>query len=139
MSATWQAAALIASEAVCSGSAGAFEHREVERVVHEPGRRCGPSSSPIRSDICPAAVSAEDNGLGALIDRGGDVGGFGADEHRHGDHRFEHLRGDDHGLSGQAAGMDHLRLIVGTSSGGISTRRSPRATINGLGQFDNLA
>jgi hypothetical protein len=33
-----------------------------------------------------------------VIDRGRDVGGFGARRDRRADHRFEHLRRDDHGL-----------------------------------------
>ena len=48
--------------------------------------------------------------VGALVDGGGDVGDFRARRHRRIDHRFQHLRGDDHRLAGLAAGPRHLLL-----------------------------
>ena len=51
--------------------------------------------------------------VAALEDGGGDVGHLGAGRHRRGDHRFEHLGGDDHRLAGAAAGAGDLLLDAG--------------------------
>ena len=48
--------------------------------------------------------------VGAVVDRGGHVRGFGARGHRRADHRFEHLRGDDHRLAQPAAGAHDALL-----------------------------
>ena len=53
------------------------------------------------------------DGVGALEDGGGDVGDFGAGRHRRGDHRFQHLGGDDHRLAGAAGGAGDLLLDAG--------------------------
>ena len=51
--------------------------------------------------------------VGALEDRGGDVGDFGARRHRRTDHRFQHLRRHHHRLAGGAAHARHLLLHAG--------------------------
>ena len=51
--------------------------------------------------------------VAAFEDGGGDVGHLGAGRHRRGDHRFEHLGGDDHRLAGAAAGAGDLLLDAG--------------------------
>ncbi len=48
--------------------------------------------------------------VGAVVDRVGDVGHFGAGRLRALDHRFEHLRGDDHRLA-EAARGEHDALL----------------------------
>ena len=69
--------------------------------------------------------------VGALEDRGGDVGDLGARRHRRGDHRFQHLRRDHHRLAGaRGAARVICFWMPGTFSSGISTPRSPRATIS---------
>ena len=50
------------------------------------------------------------HGIGALEDRGGDVGHLGAGRHRAQDHRFEHLGRHHHWLAGAAGGARHLLL-----------------------------
>ena len=52
-------------------------------------------------------------GVGAVEDRGGDVGDLGARRHRARDHRFQHLRRDHHRLAGAAAGPRHFLLHAG--------------------------
>ena len=51
--------------------------------------------------------------VGAVENGGGDVGDFSAGRHRARDHRFQHLRGDDHRLAGAAAGARHFLLHAG--------------------------
>ena len=51
--------------------------------------------------------------VGAFVDRGGDVGDFGARRHRRGDHRFQHLRRHHHRLAGRAAEPRHQLLHAG--------------------------
>jgi hypothetical protein len=70
------------------------------------------------------------DGVGALEDRGRDVRDLGARRHRACDHRFQHLRRDDDRLAGAAAGARDLLLDARHRSSGISTPRSPRATIS---------
>ena len=48
--------------------------------------------------------------IGAVIDGGRHVGGLRARRRRRLDHRFQHLRRDDHRLAGHAAGTDQLFL-----------------------------
>ena len=48
--------------------------------------------------------------IGAVIDRGGDVGRLRASRRRRGDHRFEHLGRYHHRLACLAAAPDHLLL-----------------------------
>ncbi len=59
----------------------------------------------------------EHHRVGAVVDRGGDVGGLGARRHRRRDHRLQHLRGDDHRLARAAAGAEdpplHRRHLLG--------------------------
>ncbi len=51
--------------------------------------------------------------VAALEDGGCHVRHLGAGRHRRGDHRFEHLGGDDHRLAGAAAGTGDLLLDAG--------------------------
>ena len=50
------------------------------------------------------------DGVGAFVDRGGDVGDLGAGRHRALDHRFQHLGGDHHRLAGAPRQPRHLLL-----------------------------
>ncbi len=50
----------------------------------------------------------------------------------------QHLGRDDNRLAFAAAGADQLLLDAGHASSGISTPRSPRATISASGEFDDL-
>jgi hypothetical protein len=49
----------------------------------------------------------------AVVDRRRDVGGLGRGGHRRGDHRLQHLGGDDHRLAGAAAGAQDAPLDGG--------------------------
>ncbi len=98
------AAALIASAiGVLGRQAAGVEQREIEQVLCT--RRA------MRSIIATASIGYfADGGLcrqhhrvGALIDGGRDIGGLGAGWGRRADHQFQHLRGDDHRLAGDAA------------------------------------
>ena len=76
--------------------------------------------------------------VGALEDRGGDVGNFGARRHRARDHRFQHLRRDHDRLAGAAAGARHLLLHAGHLlerhlDAEIAARHHQR-----VGQFENV-
>ena len=78
----------------------------------------------------PLAVSAESITASVAVENGvGHVAGFGARGTRVLDHRFQHLRGRDHRLAPSAARRMMCFWIEGTFSGGISTPRSPRATM----------
>ena len=69
--------------------------------------------------------------VAAVEHRVGDIAGFGARRARRNGHRFQHLRRGDDELARRVAGAnDALFCNSGTSSGGISTPRSPRATIS---------
>ena len=48
--------------------------------------------------------------VGALVDAAGDVGGLGAGRGRGGDHRFQHLGGDDHRRAAAPGGADDALL-----------------------------
>src|SRR5690606_8154046 len=68
--------------------------------------------------LADAGLAGEHDGVGALEDGVGDVGGLGAGGARRGDHRFEHLGGDDDGpglLAAQFDGalLDHRHLFEG--------------------------
>ena len=76
--------------------------------------------------------------IGAVVDRGGDVGDFGAGRNRAIDHRFEHLRRHHDRLAVAARASTMHFCNAGTSSSGISTPRSPRATITRVGQLQNV-
>ena len=53
------------------------------------------------------------HGIGAVVDGGRDVGRLGPRRRRRLDHRFEHLRRDDHRLAGRRQSADQLLLPAG--------------------------
>ena len=79
------------------------------------------------------------HGVGAVEDRGGDVGDFGAGRHRARDHRFQHLGRDHHRLAGAAAQPRHFLLHAGHFfqrhfDAEIAARHHQR-----VGEFENVA
>ncbi len=88
---------------------------------------------------CPdAEFRRQHHRVGAVENRGGDVGNFGARRHRAGDHRFQHLGGDDDRLAGAAAGPRHLLLHAGDFfqrhfDAEIAARHHQR-----IGEFENV-
>ncbi len=69
-------------------------------------------------------LAGEHDGVGAVVDRVGHVGDFGARGARVLDHRFEHLRGGDHGLGVLGGAADDVLL-----NGGNFFRRNFHAQI----------
>ena len=98
-----RAAAAMASAPVASGSARCASRCRGDRsvaldllgdAVHGRDR--------LDRILAGGAFGRQHDGVGAFEDRGGDVGDFGAGRHRRLDHRFQHLRRDDHRLAGAA-------------------------------------
>ena len=54
--------------------------------------------------------SRQHDGIGPIVDGIGDIGTFGTGRPGIGDHTFEHLGGNDHGLSGNVAFANHPLL-----------------------------
>ena len=85
------------------------------------------------------AFGRQHDGVGAVEHGGRDVRHLGAGRHRRVDHRFEHLRRDDDRLAEPARDARVMRFCrPGTFSSGISTPRSPRATMSAIGNLDDL-
>ncbi len=63
--------------------------------------------------IARGGFGREHDRIRAFEDGRRDVGNFGAGRNRRRDHRFQHLRGNDHRLAGAAAGADQLLLDAG--------------------------
>ena len=74
-------------------------------------------------------LGREHHSVRAVVDGRCDIRRFGASRRGRLDHRLQHLRGDDDGLARHAAGTHDALLDRWNLLGGISTPRSPRATM----------
>ena len=111
VSATWRAAAAMASApvgsgSVCSTCSDGSIHAVVLHFLGDAVHRRH------RFDriLAGRGFRRQHDGVGAVEDRGGDVGDFGAGRHRARNHQLQHLRGDDDRLAGAAAGPRHFLL-----------------------------
>ena len=89
------------------------------------------SVSTVRDRVhADGGLARQHDGVDAELYRVRGVGDFGARGAQLGSHRFEHLRGHDHrDALGAGAANDRLSAANGTCSSGISSPRSPRATM----------
>ena len=103
VSAIWRAAAAMASAPVASGSVRcAWMMRAVDRIALDLLGDAVHGRDRLDRILAGRRFGRQHHGVGALEDRGRDVGDFGARRHRARDHRFEHLRRDHDRLAGAA-------------------------------------
>ena len=67
--------------------------------------------------VADGGFAGEHEGIGAVPDGVGDIGGFGAGGSGAGGHGFEHLGGDDDGHEGASGGGDDAALGDGDFGG----------------------
>src|SRR6184192_1210217 len=79
--------------------------------------------------LAAGSFGGKHDGVSAVEDGISHVAGFGASGPGILDHGFQHLGGGDHRLAPHRGPPDDVLLDDGTFSGGISTPRSPRATM----------
>ena len=79
--------------------------------------------------VADRGLLGQHDGVGAVEHGVGDVGDLGARRQRVRHHRHQHLRRGDHRAPGAVGGADEPLLRGRTRSIGISTPRSPRATM----------
>ena len=114
VSAIWRAAAEIASAPVASGSVRwAWMMLRVVGVALDLGGDPVHGRDRLDGKGAGGGLGRQHDRVGAFEDGGRDVRDLGAGRHRRGDHRFQHLRGDDHRLAGAAGGAGDLLLDAG--------------------------
>ena len=115
VSATWRAAAAMASAPVrFRFGMQDVERRQIHRrVAFHFLRDAVHGRDRLDRILAGGGFRRQHHRVGAVEDRGGDVGDFGARRYRACDHQFQHLRGDDHRLAGLPAGARHFLLHAG--------------------------
>ena len=111
VSATCRAAAAIASAPVASGSVRrtCSDGRYIALILHFLGDAVH-GRHRLDRILAGRRFRRQHHRVGAVEDRGGDVGDLRARRHRACDHRFQHLGRDNHRLAGVAAGARHFLL-----------------------------
>ncbi len=92
----------------------------------------------LRGESAAGRFRGEHDGVGAIVDRGRHVRCLGARGYGRGDHRFKHLRGDDHRLAVTAARPEDALLHAGHALGRQFDAQVAARDHHGVGRLHDL-